>query len=315
VATIVAAFSPLLIFYAIRSHTYSLLYQLSFGHWNRWLGIRARDRYSFPTLSELVRLPIDWDVVFVWVPILLFISLLLVLAYRLLKNKAFSNHDWLLFAALTFSALTYFHTYQFPTYTRLLENGAQIFILMGYTIYLISSIATSTVQLPTKKQSGNSLVKVFTLIILLAFPSWFVYYGLTKKAVNDRLVYSRLKNEFIRTDTDVWLRERLTRKRINWVLSATKDKTERMDRLLFIESGIIYFYEEKRNLAKQKIILKHLKEKDLLSDLQTVSPKCVAVEHWASCSFKKMSRSFHDWFNRHYAYDTNTGRYAIYFRK
>jgi hypothetical protein len=313
--TVIAAFSPLLIFYAIRSHAYSLLYQLSFGHLNRWFGQRARDRHSFPSLNELVQFPINWDAVFVWLPILLFISLFLVLAHRLLKNKAFSNHDWLLFVTLTFSVLTYFHTIQFPTYVRMLENGAQIFILMGYAIFLFFSFSISTLRWPTKKQSGLSSIKVFILVVLLVFPSWFVYYGLSKKAVNDRISYSLQKEEFIRSEIDVWLREKLTRQRINEVLRVIKNKTERMDKLLYIESGMIYFFEERKNLARQQIILKHLEENDLLSDLQTVNPKCVAVDHWASCSVKRMSRPFHDWFNRHYTYDTNTGRYAIYLRK
>jgi hypothetical protein len=312
--SVIAAFSPLLIFYAIRSHAYPLLYQLSFGHVNRWFGQRARDPHSFPSLNELFQFPINWHAVFVWLPILLFISLFLVLVHRLLKYKVFSNHDWLLFATMTFSVLTYFYTIQYPTVWGL-ENGAQISILMGYAIFLFFSVSMSTFRWPTKKQSGLSFVKIFVLVVLLIFPSWFVYYGLSKKAVNDRISYSRQKDEFIRSDIDVWLREKLTRKRINEVLRVIKDKTKRMDKLLYIESGMIYFFEERNKLDRQKIILKHLKEKDLLNDLQTVNPKCVAVDHWASCSLKRMSKSFHDWFNRHYTYNTNTGRYTIYLRK
>jgi hypothetical protein len=313
--SVIAAFSPLLIFYAIRSHAHSLLNQLSFGHLNRWLDQRARDPFSFPSLNELILFPINWDAVFVWIPILLFISLFLVLARRLLKNKALSNHDWLLFATLTFSSLTYFHTIQYPTYERMLENGAQIFILIGYAIFLIFSVVLSPLRWPVKKQFSRSFVCVFVLVILLVLPGWFIYFGLTKKAVNDRMTYSRHKEEFIRSDIDVWLREKQTRKRINEVIGAIKDRTERTDKLLYIESGLIYFYEERKKLAVQKFILKHLKEKDLWSDLQTENPEYVAVDHWASCSMKMKSRSFHDWFNQHYAYETNTGRYNLYLRK
>jgi hypothetical protein len=282
---------------------------------NRWLGQRARDRYSFPSVVELAQFPINWDAVFVWLPILLSISLFLVLARRRLKNRAFSDHDWLLFATLTFSVLTYFHTIQFPTFERMLENGAQIFILMGYAIFLVYSVANSSHRWHTQKKPGPSFVNVLLLVILLLFPSWFVYFGLSKKAVNDRITYALQKEEFIRSDIDVWLREKQTRKRINEVLGAIKKKTDRTDKLLYIESGLIYFYEKRKNLAVQKIILKYLKEKDLLNDLRTVNPKCVAIDHWASCTLKRMSKTFHDWFSRHYKLETSTSRFTIYIQK
>jgi hypothetical protein len=158
-------------------------------------------------------------------------------------------------------------------------------------------------------------MKSIVIVCLLIYPGWFAYYGLSKKAVNDRLTYARHKDEFIQSDTDIWLREKQTRKRIHEVIKKVKEKTEKKDRFLIIDSGLIYFYEERRKLVIQKVIPKHLREKDLVNDLKMVNPKCVAIDHWASCSLGRFSKPFHVWFNRQYKMDTSSGRFNIYMRK
>ena len=92
-------------------------------------------------------------------------------------------------------------------------------------------------------------------------------------------------------------------------------RTEKKDRFLIIDSRLIYFYAEKRKLAVQKAIPIHLREKDLVNDLKTVNPKCVAIDHWASCSFIRLSKPFHAWFNRQYKIDSSTSRFTIYIQK
>jgi hypothetical protein len=312
---VIGAFSPVLIYYAVRGHPYELLYQLSIGHAKRYLAQRARDTFSFPSFKEIFIPHFNWDAVFVWFPLLLFVSFFIVLTYRFSKNKSFSKHDWLLFATVIFSTLIYYHTFLFPTYERLLENGAQIFILWGYVIYLIFRAATKTLQSPEKRNLFNPLMKSIVLVGLLIYTGWFVYYGLTQKAVNDRLTYARQKNEFIKSDSDIWLREKQTRKRINEVISKVKERTEKKDKFLIIDSGLVYYYGERRKMAVQKAVAKHLREKDLVNDLKTVDPMCVAIDHWASCSLARFSKPFHAWFNRDYKMHTSTSRFTIYLQK
>jgi hypothetical protein len=158
-------------------------------------------------------------------------------------------------------------------------------------------------------------MKGIIVVGLLIYPSWFAYYGLSKKAVNDRLTYARHKDEFIQSDTDIWLREKQTRKRINEVIGKIKESTKKTDTFLIIDSGLIYFYGERRKMAVQKVIPKHLREKDLVNDLKTVNPKCVAIDHWASCSLVRLSKPFHAWFNRQYKIATSTSRFTIYMQK
>jgi hypothetical protein len=312
---VIGAFSPIVIYYAVRGHAYKLLYQLSIGHAKRYLGQRARDSLSFPSFKEIFIPHINWDAVFVWFPLLLFVSLFIVLAYRFSKNRAFSKHDWLLFATLMFSSLVYYHTFLFPTYERLLENGAQIFTLWGYVIYLIFSAATKALRSHHKKSVLNPLMKGIIVVGLLIYPGWFAYYGLSKKAVSDRLTYARHKDEFIQSDTDIWLREKQTRKRINEVIGKIKESTKKTDTFLIIDSGLIYFYGERRKMAVQKVIPKHLREKDLVNVLKTVNPKFVAIDHWASCSLVRLSKPFQVWFSRQYKIETSTGRFTIYMQK
>lgn len=277
-------------------------------------GSTFREILGFPKLSQLFPIPENWDVVFAWMPILLFLSVAVLLIRRFIKNKIFAQTDWYLFVTLLMSMLTYIQVVINPVFARLLEVGITIYILGAYIIAMAFKSVAQYLDRAITHKSIRMTLKLGVLTLLLSFPAWFATYGLTQKFVSDRIVAMKHPHLVIQSDSDIWLSRKRTERRIKSLLRCTDKKSIKNANFLVLENALYYFYSDLDGLSKLKLTIKHLKEKKLVSDLENLQPEFVAIESWAYCSLRLLSKSFQDWFQDRYRLTLNEGHFDIYVR-
>ncbi len=311
---VILGFSPVFLYYALRSNGYNLIYQMAIGRPAQELVHRARDRYHFPNLIEIFHLPVHWDVVFLWFPLFLFLIILVFLLDRRLKQNFRPHENWYVFVTLLMAFFTFYQTFIYPNYERILENGVLIYVLIGYMIYRIFSGVSKFIESKPRSRSSGFTLKAFSVVALLLIPTWFTYYGLTKKSVNDRLMVQR-DNDVIKSNFGVWLPKQHTRRKIRGVVRFTREKNKRGEPILFIQSYLVYFYAGQKDLKVMNISIKHFSEESLINDIRILNPKFVAIENWANNSLDRLPKTFHMWFGRKYRYIAHRSGYSIYIRK
>jgi len=311
----VLAISPLFIYYALRKSAYDLAYQLIFGHAARWMGQHVGKSTAFPKLNQLFPFPESWDAVFFWMPLLIFFGIAWLLISHLLKNKFLVQTDWYLFVTLMISTLTYIQVVITPVFARLLEVGVTVYILGSYLIYVAVKSGAQKLDRAIKNKPICMALKLSLLSTLLTFPAWFTTYGLTQKYVNDRIVALKHPNMLIQSDSDIWLSKKRMQRRIKELLQYIKKSSQRNPNILVLENGLFYFHADIDALLKMKLSIKHLKENNLVSDLNNLQPEYFAIEKWAYCSFRMLSESFQDWFQDRYRLAVKRTHFDIYIRK
>ncbi len=311
---VILGFSPLLIYYSLHSKALDLLYHTAVGRPAEELEMRASDSYFFPNVSEIFHIPIQWDVVFLWFPIFLFISVLFLLIFRQIKRKSNSRENLCVFFTLLMAFFTFYQTYNYPKYERILENGVTIYILTGYIIHLMFSSGTKRLEAKFKRRSLEFTFKTLLIATLLLFPVWFTYYGLTQRSVNDRLMAQR-DNDVIKSSIGVWLPKKHMKRRIRKIVKFTRERAKEGEQILICQSSLLYFYADQKNLERMKISIKHFSEKNFIEDMRKLNPKFVAAENWASYSLDRLPEPFHEWFAHKYKRIQHRGGYYLYIRK
>lgn len=314
-AMMALAISPLFIYYALRKSASHLVNQLFFGHAARWMGQHVGKSVAFPKLNQLLPVPKTWDAVFFWMPLLIFLLVSVLLITRFLKNKFMARTDWYLFVTLMMSALTYIQVVINPVFARLLEVGAPVYILGSYLIYAAIKGGTQKLDRALKNKNIAQALKVSLIAILLTFPAWFITYGLTQKYVNDRIIALKHPNLLIRSDSDIWLSQKRMHRRVKELLRYMKSKNSSNSHILVLENALFYFHTDLEGLSKMRLATRHLKEKKLVSDLDSLKPEYFAIEKWAYCSFHMLSGSFQDWFRDRYELAVKKDHFDIYVRK
>lgn len=311
---VILGFSPLLIYYSLHSKAHDLLYQTAIGRPTEELEMRASDSYYFPNFSEIFHIPIQWDVVFLWFPIFLFISVLFLLIFRRIKRKSYSRENLCVFFTLLMAFFTFYQTYNYPKYERILENGVTIYILTGYIIPLMFSSGAKRFEAQFKRRSLGFVFKTLLISTLLLFPAWFTYYGLTQRSVNDRLMAQR-DNDVIKSSIGVWLPKKHIKRRIRKIVQFTRERAKEGEQILIFQSSLVYFYANQKDLERMNISIKHFSEKSFVRDMRKLNPKFVAVENWAFYSLDRLPKPFHVWFARKYRRILHRGGYYLYVRK
>jgi len=311
---VILGFSPLLIYYSLHSKLHDLLYQTAIGRPTEELEMRASDSYYFPNLGEIFHFPIQWNVVFLWFPIFLFISVLSLLIFRQIKGKFYTRENLCVFFTLLMAFFTFYQTYNYPKYERILENGVTIYILAGFVIHLMFSSGAKHSEAQFKRRSSGFIFKTLLISSLLLFPAWFTYYGLAQRSVNDRLMAQR-DNDVIKSNIGVWLPKKHIKRRIRTVVKFTRERAKEGEQILICQSSLVYFYADQKDLERMNISIKHFSEKNFIRDIRKLNPKFVAVENWAFYSLERLPEPFHVWFARKYKRIQHRGGYYLYVRK
>ncbi|MFC2165978.1 hypothetical protein ACFLT2_13400, partial [Acidobacteriota bacterium] len=116
----ILAFLPLVIYYGINGKARTLVWELFIGGPLSYISRKAKVSFHFPNIRELFQIPLDWDVVFLWFPVFLFIFIFFLLAYRLVRQHKLTDHNLYVFATLLLAVLTFNQTYQRAIFERLL---------------------------------------------------------------------------------------------------------------------------------------------------------------------------------------------------
>jgi len=82
-----------------------------------------------------------------------------------------------------------------------------------------------------------------------------------------------------------------------------------------VENALYYFHADLDSLSDLKLTIRHMKEKNLVSDLDSLKPEYFAIEKWAYCSFRMLSESFLNWLWDRYSLATKKSHFDIYKRK
>jgi hypothetical protein len=307
--------SPLFIYYALRESVSDLGYQLVFGHASRWMEQHVGRSAAFPALDQLLPLPESWDVVFFWIPPLLFFGVAVLLITRFARNKFLSRTDWCILVTLLMSMLTFIQVIITPVFARLLEVGVTIYILGAYLIFLAFKHGAHKLDEAIKSSMIGRALKLSLLSLLLACPAWFTIYGLTQKYVNDRIVAARNPDLLIQSDSDIWLSRKRMQRRLKEIRLFVEKGKKTNARILVVENGLYYFHADLDALREMTLSIKHLSEKSLVSDLEDLQPEYFAIEKWANCSFRMLSKSFQDRFQEKYALVVKKAHFDFYTRK
>jgi hypothetical protein len=209
---------------------------------------------------------------------------------------------------------TFYQTFIYPNYERILEKCVLIYTLIGYMIYRIFSGLSKFIDSHSRNRSIEFILKTFLVAALLLFPTWFTYYGLTQKSVNDRRMVRR-NNDVIKSNFGLWLPKQQTRRKIRGVVRFTGEKNKRDMPILFIQSYFIYFCAGQKDLKVMNISIKHFSEESLINDMRILNPKFVAIESWAHNSLDRLPQPFHAWFGREYRCIAHRSGYSIYTQK
>jgi hypothetical protein len=202
-----------------------------------------------------------------------------------------------------------------PVFARLLEVGITVYILGSYLLYAAIKSGARKLDRAIKNKSICLALKLSLLSILLTFPAWFATYGLTQKYVNDRIVALKHPNMLIQSDSDIWLSRKRMQRRIKELLQYMKKSSKSNANILVLENALYYFHADIDALSKMKLSTKHLRENNLVSDLDKLQPEYFAIEKWAYCSFRMLSESFQDWFHDRYRIAVKRTHFDIYIRK
>jgi len=314
-SAMVLAISPLFIYYALRKSVTDLVYQLFFGHAARWMGQHVGKSAEFPKLNQLLPVPESWDAVFFWTPLLIFLVVSVLLITRFLKNKFWAQTDWYLFVTLMMSMLTFIQVVITPVFARLLEVGVTVYILGAYLIYVAFKGGAQKLDQAVKHKPIALTLKLSLISILLTFPAWFTTYGLTQKYVNDRIIALKHPNLLIQSDSDIWLSRKRMKRRVKELIRYTNKNNMANANILVLENALYYFHAKVDALSEMKLSIRHLRENNLVSDLDKLQPEYIAIEKWAHCSFRMLSKSFQDWFQDKYRLAEKKAHFDIYIQK
>jgi len=312
---VLLAFSPLFIFYAVRKNAHNLIHQLVYGHAARWLDQRARDPIHFPGLKRLFPVPDNWDVVFLWAPVFLFLLSAVILAVRFLKNKSFTRQDRYYGVTLLMSILTFNQTYNFATYERLLENGVMIYILGTSLLYSGFSEGWKYLDQRIQRKHVRPILKAGLLMLLLAFPAWFSVYGLTQKTVNERILSLRESESLVKSSPDIWLAKMWLERRTKELRKFVRTKKNPNAVIMVLENALFTYKTTAAEFPRLILNSKHFTEEGLVLDLKHTKPDYFAIERWAFCTFNKLPKPFLEWFKKKYSLSARICYFDVYSRE
>jgi hypothetical protein len=293
-------FLPLVVIYGIHGAAHTFVWDMFIRGPLNLTARRIKMSHHFPDIRTLFQTPVQWDVFSLWIPVFIFISILVLLFYRLIKQHQFTKHDLYLLATLVMAVLTFNQTFQFAIFERFLENAAPVYILVGYIIARTYRRIKNSLDFRLGGKKQRVLIKGVAVIMLLSMPAAFIWYGLTQKNVNDRLTYKRRPQEIVRSDSGVWLVKGQLHREIRGVRRAIAKGSHKDDQIVFINTALIFYHGTKRGLANYEMHVEPFKEDNLSRYFQEYNPEYVAVENWALKYFRWLSPSFRRDFERDY---------------
>jgi hypothetical protein len=305
-------FLPLLSYYFSRGSAIVLLREMFIGHPSRHLKICQSMPYHFPGIDKLFRWPLDLQVVFLWLPLVLFLYILIKLAVRLSREKHFVLENRRISALLLASVLIYNQTYLYAIFERLLESAAPIYLCMGYVLFHIHSKIRKVSPGQHRIRTTKRILYVPILAFFFIIPIAYVTYGLTTKYSNDRFFSSRNPTSIIRSESGIWLPRKWFQKRLVRARSFLKREGSRQDLMLFLNGSLNYFIADQKSLERFEINVKPLTAEALKKDLEIIAPRFVAIENWAFYTIQEFPLDLQKYLNDKYTFRIKRNVYHIY---
>jgi len=312
--TFVLSFLPLVVFYGTHGRATTFIWDMFLGGPLKYFSRKGRMPRQFPNIEELFQIPLDWDVIFLWIPVFIFVFAFFLLSYRFIKQKGFTTLNLFLWATLIMSVLTFNLTVQNAIFERILENAVPMYILVAYILaWKYEKIKTS---LESRKQGGikTTTIKCAAIVLLLSMPVSFIVHGLTRKNINDRLIYRRRPNDIVRSDTGVWLVKGQLQRKIRVVRRTIWEGSHKDDHIVFINTALIFFHSTRKGLVDHDIQIEYFNEDNLSQYFDEFNPKYVAVENWALKYFRWLSESFQQHFTLNYTPIANRAGHTVFCR-
>jgi len=305
-------FLPVLGYYFLRGSAIVLLREMFVGHPSRHLKVVHHMPFHFPGIGQLFRWPLNLEVVFLWLPLVLFVFILISLASRLFREKHFGVENRRISALLLASILIYNQTYLYAIFERLLESAAPIYLCTGYVIYRVHSKIRNRNIGQHGIRTAKHIFSWATLVLLFIILVVFVYYGLTVKYTNDRLFSRHHPDAIIRSESGIWLPRKWFHKRLTPARTFLKSEGSRRDLILFLEGSLNYFITDQKGLKSLEFTVKPLTPEALKRDLEINAPRFLAIENWAYYTVQGFPPDLRECLTEKYAFRIKKGVYHIY---
>lgn len=299
-AMLILPFLPLVVIYGFHGIAHIFVWEMFIGGPLSLTARRVKMSHHFPDIRTLFQAPFQWDVLFLWIPVFIFVFILVLLASRFIKQKQLSKQDLYLLATLVLAVLTFNQTFQFAIFERLLENAVPVYILVAYVIAWIHRGIKHWLDSRPEGKTKRALIQGVAVVLLLTGPSAFIWYGLTRKNVNDRLTYKRRPQDIVHSDMGVWLVRGQLQRGIRGVRRAIANPSRRDDQVVFIDTALIFYHATNRELGHFDIQIEYFNEDNLSRYFRKHEPAFVAVENWALKYFRWLSPSFRQDFDGNY---------------
>jgi len=314
-STLLIPFLPLVVFYGIQGMAHIFVWDMFIGGPLSLISRRGKMPHHFPPIQELFQTPFNWDVLFLWTPVALFIGVFFLLSHRFMKHKQFTRHDLYVLATLIMAVLTFNQTFQYAIFERLLENAVPLYILAACILALTYSTIQKRLISRIRGQTRAAFIQGIVVALLLSAPAVFILYGLTQKNVNDRLTYKRRRQEIVHSDRGVWLVKGQLQREIRAVRRAIAKTSQRDDQIVFINTALIIYHATKKDLADYNIQINYFNQNNVKQYFLDFEPAYVAVENWALKYFRWLSPSFQQEFERNYIPIATRAGHTVFRRK
>jgi len=314
-AMMLLPFLPVLVYYFLRGSAVDLLWEMFVGHPSRHLKIVHAMPYHFPGITKLFQWPFDWDVLFLWLPLILILFILIGQVSRLRKEKGLSLENRRISVLLLVSVLVFNQTFLYAIFERLLESAAPIYICMGYILFHVYSKIRNNGPDRIRITSARSVLYSTALVILFLGSVLFVYYGLTTKYVNNRLFSARNPTAVIRSEHGIWLPRKWFHKRLARAQTFLKRHGSRQDLILFLNGSLNYFITDQQGLEKLEFEVKPLTAEALKQDLEIISPRFLAIENWAFYTIQRFPPYLREYLTEKYKFRIKRNVYHIFENK
>jgi hypothetical protein len=299
-SSLILSFVPLVAVYGIYGKAVPFLKLMFLQGPLDYINRKGTTSRQFPHIKEIFKAPADWDAVFLWSSVFVFVFIFLLLSYRILKQRKFTKPDLFVLATLIMSVLTFNLTVQNALFERILENAVPMYILAATILAWKYGVIKTWLESRIRGQTKIAAIKCTTLVLLLSVPVFFIVYGLTRKNVNDRLVYKRRPLDIVRSDSGVWLVRGQISREIRGVRRAISKESRQNDQIVFITTALIFYHSNKRGLVDFDLQIEHFNENNLRQYFTQFNPQYVAVENWALKYFRWLSTSFRQDFELNY---------------
>jgi len=308
-------FLPLFVYYLSQGTAFVLLREMFLGHPVRHLRVCRAMPYHFPNIGRLFRWPLDLEVVFLWLPIGLFLAILIIFMTRLFREKHFDVENRQISALVLIGILVYNQTYFYAIFERLLESAAPIYLAFGFLIFRVHSKVRNESSDSRSPRDAKHIISLAMLALLFILPASFAYYGLTTKYTNERLFARRHHDGLIISDTGIWLPKKWILKRIKYTGNFLRSKGSKHDLMLFLNGSLNYFIADQKSLKSLELNVKPLTPESLKQDLEIVAPRFLAIEKTAFQTIYRFPSYLRKYLKAKYQFRIKKGVYYIHEKK